>query len=514
MSKGKKQALTLAGLCVLMAAAIILYFLVPQGEDENNGEQESTSETVRVFHVEKDNITAISVTREGEDPVSLRKEEGGWKLEDLPEAPVDQEAVEGMFQALNPVTATKELAGDSGSKQEYGLEKPQMTVKITTSDGKSQEIHFGDTVPVSGGNYGMTADSDKIYTFTDALYNSLYVEKNTLIAKEEIKDINADYLTKISVKNKNKITFLAEIVPDDKKVDAYTNWVISEPYKKPLAGSSTNDWATLQGFYTAVSFDELVEYQCSDKKKYGLDDPAAEIQVGYFDLKDGYEIPEEKEDSDSASTVGKSSNKANVVPKEYQDTKGYTLYVGKKDENGSYYVSLKGSQNVYTLSADKAESMMGADAYTYMDHSVYSTLASDIKGYEMTIGRSGKKITVTHDSEQGEDGKEKNIWTLNGKTVPADQEDAFLTPYSKAFLLEFTSAAKDSVKPESEKPVLTAVYHEEDRDVTVRYLPYDGTNFYRVDKDGMDYFLVDKMSVDAVIEAFESLSDLDLQEKK
>lgn len=513
MSKGKKQVLTLVGLCVLVAAAIVLYFLVPQGEDEKTGEQESTAETVRVFQVEKDNITAISVSREGEESISLHKEEAGWKLENLPEAPVDQEAVESMFQALSPVTATKELAGDGGSKQEYGLEKPQMTVKITTSDGKSHEIYFGDTVPVGGGNYGMTAESDKIYTFADTLYSSLDVEKNSLISKEEVAEINADYLTKISVKNKSKTTFLAEIVSDDKKVDAYTNWVITKPYKKPLAGSSTNDWATLQSFYTTVSFDALVEYQCTDKKKYGLEQPAAEIQVGYFDLKDGYEIPEE-EDSDSVSTVGKSTNKANVVPKKYQDPKGYTLYVGKKDENGDYYVSLKGSEHVYTLSADKTENMMGADAYTYMDHSVYSTLATDIKGYEVTIGHSGKKITVTHDSEKGEDGKEKNIWTLNGKTVPADKEDTFLTPYSKAFLLEFTSAAKDSVKPESKAPVLTAVYHEEGRDVTVRYLPYDGTNFYRVDKDGMDYFLVDKMSVDAVIEAFESLSDLDLQEKK
>lgn len=334
MSKGKKQALTLAGLCVLMAAAIVLYFLVPQGEDENTGEQESTSETLRVFDVEKDNITAISVSREGEEPISLHKEEAGWKLEDLPEAPLDQETVESMFQALSPVTATKELAGDSGSRQEYGLEKPQMTVKITTSDGKSHEIYFGDTVPVGGGNYGMTAENDKIYTFADTLYNSLDVEKNSLISKEEIAEINADYLTKISVKNKNKTTFLAEIVSDDKKVDAYTNWVITKPYKKPLAGSSTNDWATLQGFYTTVSFDSLVEYQCKDKKKYGLDQPAAEIQVGYFDLKDGYEIPEEEEDSQSVSTVGKSTNKANVVPRKYQDSKGYTLYVGKKDENG------------------------------------------------------------------------------------------------------------------------------------------------------------------------------------
>ena len=32
------------------------------------------------------------------------------------------------------------------------------------------------------------------------------------------------------------------------------------------------------------------------------------------------------------------------------------------------------------------------------------------------------------------------------------------------------------------------IYHEENRDVTVTYYPYDGTNFYRVDRDGMTYF--------------------------
>ena len=65
------------------------------------------------------------------------------------------------------------------------------------------------------------------------------------------------------------------------------------------------------------------------------------------------------------------------------------------------------------------------------------------------------------------------------------------------------------MKPKRKEPVLSLVYHEENRDVKVTYYPYDGTNFYRVDKDGMDYFLVDKLSVDAVIEAFESLLELD-----
>lgn len=52
------------------------------------------------------------------------------------------------------------------------------------------------------------------------------------------------------------------------------------------------------------------------------------------------------------------------------------------------------------------------------------------------------------------------------------------------------------------------VFHEESRDVTVKFLPYDGTNFYRVDKDGMDYFLVDKLLVDDVIEKFKSIEKM------
>ena len=146
-----------------------------------------------------------------------------------------------------------------------------------------------------------------------------------------------------------------------------------------------------------------------------------------------------------------------------------------------------------------------------MDHCVYSTLATDITGYDVTIGK--KKISVSHTTEQDEGGNQKNVWTLNGTRVPDSKEEEFLTPYSKQYLLEFTSAAKDSVKPDSKEPIMTIVFHEEKRDVTVRYLPYDGTNFYRVDKDGMDYFLVDKRSVDDVAAAFGSLLEIDLHEE-
>lgn len=523
MSKKGRQAVTLIILCVLMVAAICLYVFVPKGKDES--EDEETAKTTNVVNIEKDQVVSIRLNGKEREELTLTRENDAWKLADLPEAPVNSDAVDSMLGAISPVVAVKELELDSSRLSEYGLDEPPMTVVLTTSDGQEYEFKLGQTVPVTGGNYGTYSGGDKLYAFQDTFYNAFDVKENSLIEKEEIEEINGDYLTTISVKNKGEETFRAEVVPDEKKVDAYTNWVITKPYAKPLAGSSTEDWKTLQGYFTSVTLGELIEYKCKDFKKYGLDQPISEVNVKYFNVKDGYEEPQETASPDGASdtsTVNKNTNKANEIPDKYKDNKGYRLFFGKKTDDGDYYVRPDGSDSVYTMSGESAENMLLADAYTYMDHCVYSTLATDLEGYDVTIG--DKRISVTHstekaDAEDASDGesetkKDKNVWTLNGTRVPDEKEEDFLRPYSKQYLLEFTSFAKKSVKKKTEKPVMTIVFHEKGRDVTVKYLPYDGTNFYQVDKNGMDYFLVDKRSVDDMVSAFESLLELDLSDKK
>lgn len=506
MSKGKKQMLTLVVLCLLMIGAVAAYILVPQGEDKEEDSANSDTESIELANIDVSTISHVGVSGENMDDLSLDKSGEEWILSNLPKAPLNQDAVESMVSPFSPLTAVKKLASDGTDLGEYGLDEPQMTILIETTDGKSYEIRLGETVPVTGGNYGVLGEDSTVYAFEDSLFQSFDVTQNSLIEMEQIDDIEEDYLTSISVKNKGKESFRAEIVSDDKKVDAYTNWVITKPYKKPLAGSSTDEWDTLEGFFTSVSFEELVEYNCKNMEKYGLDEPLGEVQVNYFELADGYEVPETTANPDGKVTSN-STNKANVVPKDKQVAKSYRLTFGNTTEEGSYYVRLNDSKNVYTMDAQSVSDMLGADAYTYMDRCVYSTLATDINGYDVEIG--DKKIHVTRTTQTDEDGEEKNVWTLNGNKVSDEQEETFLTPYTKGYLLEFTSEAKDSVKPNSDKPVMKIVFHEETRDVTVTYLPYDGTNFYRVDKDGMDEFLVDKRSVDDMIQAYETLLELD-----
>ncbi|MGN1205461.1 MAG: DUF4340 domain-containing protein [Eubacterium sp.] len=519
MSKGKKQLLTVIGLLLLLAGMICAYIFVPKGDsssEEEEGTQNVADNTVELVNIEKDKVSEISIISENkEKEIHLKKDGDSWKFADNDKIPVDLDQVDSLIGGISPVNASQKVQGQDTSLSDYGLEEPAQTVSFSTTDGKTYTFQFGTSVPDNGGKYGIYGEDSQVYAFSETFCNKFDVTKNSLIKKDAIDSIDSEYLISMEVKNKGISTFKAEVVPDDQKIDAYTNWIISKPYKKALAGSSTNDWKTLQDSFTDVSFDELVEYDSNKLEKYGLTEknPAGEIEVKYFDVPEGYTMPTATEapNNSSSRTTGQNNikNKASLVPEKDRINKGYTLCVGNKSEDGSsFYVRLKDNHNVYKMAKDTVESMLTVDAYTYMDHSIYSTLATDINGYDVTIGDQTISVTRTATGKKNSAGKETNTWTVNGKEVPEDKEEDFLSPYSKAYLLEFSSFAKKDVKPASDKPVLKVVYHEANRDVTVTYRPYDGTNFYRVDKNGMDYFLVDKLSVDAVIEAFKTLPDV------
>ncbi len=524
MTKGRKNALILLGLGALLAVCIVLYILIPQKDSVEEGEEteqtEQTEETIKVDTIDSEKITALKVTKDSASAgLELVKEGETWKLAEDRKIPLDSETVTGLFSCLDPVEATKTLDKKEDSLKEYGLDDPAMTIEVTTEDGEFR-YKLGSAVPVEGGYYGLATAEDKIYCLSESLYSTFDIEENSLIKKDELPEINADYMTYIGVDNKKGKDFEAKVVSREEQVDAYSSWNITKPYGKPLA-TSTKTWQTTLGYFTGLAFDELVEYGSGDLKSYGLQDPSAMITVNYYTAKNGY-TPEAtatpSADGGDAGTDG--SGGAAEIPEKYRDNKKLQLCIGKKTGE-DYYVCIQGTDNVYTMSASAVESMTGIDAFDSMDHCVYSTLATDLKGYDVSYGNTVMKISHTTvktdsaaspaagqaDSEDSDSGT-KNIWKIDGKQVADEDEETFLTPYSSLYLLEYTSKAKDSVKPASQKPVLTMVYHEEDRDVTVKYLPYDGTNFYRVDRDGMDYFLVDKRSVDDAIKKFDELKKL------
>lgn len=502
MSKKKRNLFTLLGLCVLLAGCIALYLAVPKG-GKGEDDTEQSDDFIVVDQIDSAAITKLEVSKAGKVTWALTKNDGQWQLAEDKQIPLNSEYIEGLFSCLNPVKATKALEKEDAKLAEYGLDEPALTIRLTAG-GKEYRYDLGISVPVEGGYYGLSSSGDSIYCLNENLFSTFDISRNVLIQKDELPTMKDENMTYIHVSNKKGKEFEAKAVSEAERISKYSGWNIIKPYEKPLA-ASIKDWSSKLGYFNSLTFLELIQYDCKDMKQYGLEDPSSVITVKYYEVKDGYTPEATATPSAAASAVGNEGEA--VIPEKYRDYKTLQLYIGKK-AGENYYVCLKGSKNVYTMTGDVVKNMITIDTYDSMDRSVYATLATDLKGFDVTYGSTTMHMTRTPkaDSEKNESGsKNNNIWKVEGHEVPEAEEETFLTPYSAIYLLEFTGKADNSVKPKDKKPVLTMAYHGDNRTVTVKYLPYDGTNFYRVDKDGMDYFLVDKRSVDDAIQKFKNV---------
>ncbi|WP_026835586.1 DUF4340 domain-containing protein [Eubacterium xylanophilum] len=512
MSKGAKKTITLLGLVLVLGGIIAAYMLVPK---KDNKKQEVKKENIGVANILTDGIRLVKIDA-GENKMELVKDGDSWKIMEKPSAPVDREEVDKFLKGFEAIRATKEIKMDSVGLGEYGLEKDYKTIEIVDETGKKYEFKLGADVPVEGGMYGTFNDVKLVYAFNEEFSNKLKTTMNSIIKKDVIENVGEEYLTGVKINLKGTDIFEAKVVEPKDQVDLYNDWNIVKPYAKPLSGTNTEDWTTLRKLYSSLKFDELIEYDAKDLKKYGLDKPDACVDVDYIEAKKGY-----KADDDEPTTTALPQNqlssgrtnegmriisKANVIPKKFQKAKSYKFLVGKKTSDGSYYVKLGSNNNIYKLSAEMVDGMVNVDAYTYMDPCVYAVLINDIKGYEVEIGKT--KIKVDRVEEKNDAGKKVDRWVINGKKIDDSKENEVLTPYSKAYLLTFTSKVDPKVDPKAKKPVMKITYHQKLNDVVVKYLPYDGTNFYKIDKNGMDYFLVDKNSADAAMNAFKGLLKL------
>ena len=78
-----------------------------------------------------------------------------------------------------------------------------------------------------------------------------------------------------------------------------------------------------------------------------------------------------------------------------------------------------------------------------------------------------------------------------------DDSDSASDIYATIQKLSYTGEATKKVKKKN--AVMTLVFHEKKKDVTVNFYPYDDNNFYLVDKDGMDNFVVDQSAAQKIL---------------
>lgn len=462
-----------------------------EGELESSDSGAAVTEKIELSAMDPELISKLHYIH-GDADIMLVLMDDLWKSEGEPDRPINQSYVKNMINLIDNVNALRIITETPADLSEYGLSEPYTYIQAEQTDGKTLILSIGDEAPGGEGCYAQINGSDTVYLLDSTYGTGLTYGDSDMTDVEKLPSITADNIYHIEVLKKDGEDFELLYDPENKIDDAGTgifSWVILKPYEKPYAadGSKVSD---LRPKYTGFKFLSCADYSGKDPGRYGLYDPAASILVEYYETR-----TEKLEKPETDPETGKE-----ITEKTYQDEKSIKLYIGNRDSDGNYYVKKEGSDAVYTMAADKIDTILNTDPFSVMYSFISIPNIENVNKIDIEIEGSPYTMEIKRRTVKDDKGEDKTEATYyyNGKVV---DEKAFKGVYQVMIAAGYDAKIPEGVTPSDQKPFLTISYYLKDKSVEkTSYLPYD-ESFYFVDNGSTIRFFADRRKIDAVAEA-------------
>lgn len=163
----KKNITLLAGL-VLLAGLTGVYFLLNTYNTRTEEAAEAAASGETILEISYNDVSSLSFTMDDTE-YTFTCTDDQWTLEEDPDFQVNSTVLNTAITSLNPLNSLRTLT-DVSDTGEYGLDDPQNTITVITSDGSETIITIGDTNNTTSNDYIMlNNDESTIYTVSSSL---------------------------------------------------------------------------------------------------------------------------------------------------------------------------------------------------------------------------------------------------------------------------------------------------------------------------------------------------------
>jgi len=491
MAKRKKRnAITMVSLLLALAALIGVYTWYSNRPVASDKADEVTP-TIDLATIDTTQLTSLHYIMDDAD-LTLVLQDGAWVSKDEPGRPLNQDNVLAILKAISDIKADQIIMEKPENLEDYGLAKPVASLEATMADGSIITLKVGNEAVDSKGYYGMVKDDGIVYMLPTELGSALKYNNTQMTAIAKSPDITAENIASISVSSRDNGDFELRYVGDGKLDNTGNNmspWKILKPYGEGFTADSSL-LADVQANYTTFNYLSCIDYKGDDLTQYGLDKPAATIDIGYFVTST----------ETLAKPVTDPATGKETTEKTTQTNKEYKVYIGNTDTEGNYYIRVDGSNTVYTIDAATVEKMLKFDAFSVLNP--YICIPNIETVDQVVFDIEGKKYTldIKHTTAKDADGKEESVktFTFNGKEVTSSAACTKL--YQAMISTKYDTEMKDTVTTDGLTPYMTMSFHifgDEERTITTSFLPYDDS-FYLIQKDGGTRFLADKRLIETI----------------
>jgi Ca2+/Na+ antiporter len=493
MAKRKKRnAITLVSLLLALAALIVVYVWYLNRNTASVDTQDET-QTISFATIDKEQLSSLHYIGKDAD-ITLVLMDGVWKSQEDPERPINQNYVTNMINAIDEISATRMVTETPENLEDYGLAEPSAYLQATQTDGLTVTLQIGAEISGGDGYYALVNEDKKVYLVDTTYGSGLQYSDLDLTAVETAPTITAENIQHIDIEKRDDEDF--ELLYDaDNEIDnsgsGMLSWVILKPYEEGLAADSSKV-SEIQPNYTSFNFITCVDYSGEDLSLYGLEEPMASINVGYYETRtETLDEPVVNPETGEEETE-----------KTYYEDKEFKVYIGNQDEDGNYYVRKDDSNAVYTMATDSVDKMLQVDAFSLISSFVcipnidkVDKISIEIEGTNYTMEM--KRTTGMNDAGEEET---KTTYYYNGKEV---EEDVFKDVYQIMIAAQYDAAIKEDIVTDGEEPYMTINYHligDKEKTLTASYLPYDDS-FYIIKVADRTRFFADKRKIDDIAKA-------------
>lgn len=501
--------------------------------DQEEQETEEEDEKANVLDIETDKIQSLKFLID-EKEVTFKKEEDVWVKEDEEDFPVDQDVLNNAVSSISLVDAERVLENvdDLG---EYELDNPENTITILSDDQDTTVIRVG-MKNDSTNQYYVSSNDDRntvyvvgaasISPFMNSLYD--YAEMQTFPA------VNTSTVSRINVEQKE--TGYEAVKEEDTGF-----WNIESDEK--IEKGDTSKLSSLANSLGSLEFDSFVDYNCTDKAKYGLEDPYAVVTVDYeeevaADEDETETVDSQETDSSTETSSGEDSSvdsedKTSEEEETKMEEKELVFLVGNETGSDSRYVMLDGDKEVYTMTNSLLSTVIDKDVSDLWDMTVNYVSLDDLDSLSVELDGEKKEINVSRETVVEEEPEEVQEEDSSNETSQSDSDGTseessdeaepetetvvtyksdgetlddlkFSIFYNKLNNITGQKRLTEDYNPENE-PEMSVVFHklEGNEVVNVDFYEYD-VNYYAAVVDKKVY-LFNKMTFRELREAYEDI---------
>lgn len=498
MSKrNRKNLITLLSLLLILSLFITFYIWNKNRDNtldkpKEQELEEETDDNLLLSSLDKELINRIHIANEYME-ITLIVEDATWKDEVDPFRPIKQDYVLDMINILEEVRAIRLVNEDPTDLAEYGLDDPLIKVQVEEADGKSLILQIGQSAITSEGYYSLVNDHDSVYLLENsfAWAFNLSVEDIMAVAEGPEFDPQRIYYIEVLERDGEDFELLYEEGLDDSGADMFP-WKVLKPFDEGYAadGAKVGEILPIFGDFDFIA---TVEYDSQNLSKYGLEEPAASIHVGYYkyyvETLDKPQVnPETGED---------------MMEKTYYEQLDYKIHVGNKDEEGNYYVRQDYSNAVYTMEASKVDAMLEVEIIDVLNSFILIPNIKYVDRIDIEIQGVPYTMEIKRTSRVNEDGEEEEVVTYYYQEEEVD-EGVFKDVYQVMIAAGYDGRIREEVDIQEGQAFMTLTYHTSRPDGrkesdTSSYYNYNDS-LYIVSSDGNTRFFADKRKIDRVAE--------------